>query len=355
MGSVGNEMKITNIKVETEIVPVKHQFVWRKGLRGSGKEQDTAKITVETDEGVTGVSYSSHGAMVKDMIERSIGPDLVGFDPLMKEYLWHRVWEMDRLEETPIYGLGLVDIALWDLNAKVANMPLWKMLGGFRDRIPVYASTVTYATIEEFLEIADQCIDYGFRAIKLHAWGDPKQDAKLGQALRNHVGPDIELMYDGSAGFDLVDAIYVGRALGEAGFFWYEEPMREFNIDAYRRLRDKVDIPLLSGETSDGAHFNIADFIAFDACGDGAHQHALQGRRDRRDAHRASSAVVQYARRGAWRRHGESGDRLRDSEYDLVRVAGEDQSDQDRAGDRAGRVHFTAGRAGDWVGVLSGG
>lgn len=257
-------MKITDIKVETSIVPVKHQFVWRKGLPGSGTQHDVARITVETDEGVSGTSFSSHGTMVKDMIERSIAPDLLGHDPLMKEYLWHRVWELDRLEETPIYGLGLIDIALWDLNAKVAGMPLYQMLGGFRDRIPCYASTVTYSSIEEFLDIADQCIDYGFRAIKLHAWGDPKKDAKLGQALRAHVGPDIELMYDGSAGFDLVEAIYVGRALAEAGFFWYEEPMREFNIDAYRRLRDKVDIPLLSGETSDGAHFNIADFIAFD-------------------------------------------------------------------------------------------
>lgn len=72
-------------------------------------------------------------------------------------------------------------------------------------------------------------------------------------------------MYDGSAGFDLLDAIYVGRALGEAGFLWYEEPMREFNIGAYQRLREKVDIPLLSGETSDGAHFNIADFIEMKA------------------------------------------------------------------------------------------
>jgi L-alanine-DL-glutamate epimerase-like enolase superfamily enzyme len=293
-------VKITDIKVETSIVPVKHQFVWRKGLPGSGTHHDTAKITVETDEGVTGVAYSGHGAMVKDMIERSIKPDLLGYDPLMKEYLWHRVWELDRLEETPIYGLGLIDIALWDLNAKVANMPLYKMLGGFRDRIPVYASTVTYSTIEEFLEIADQCLDLGFRAIKLHAWGDPKQDAKLGQALRNHVGPDIELMYDGSAGFDLVDAIYVGRALAEAGFFWYEEPMREFNIDAYRRLRDKVDIPLLSGETSDGAHFNS----------------------------------------------------LRYSEHHLVRVAGEDQSGDRRAGDRSGRLHLAAGRARNWLGVL---
>ena len=72
-------------------------------------------------------------------------------------------------------------------------------------------------------------------------------------------------MYDGSAGFDLLDAIYLGRALHEAGFFWYEEPMREFNIEAYRRLAEAVDIPLLSAETSDGAHYNVADFIRFGA------------------------------------------------------------------------------------------
>ena len=259
-------MKITDIRVETAIVPVEHQFVWRKGLPGSGTEQDTIRIIIETDDGITGEARGSHGAIMRDIVDRRLRPDLGGHDPLMKEELWKRVWELDRLEEIPIYGLGLVDIALWDLTAKAAGLPLYKLIGGFRDRIPAYASTVTYSTIEEFLEIADQCLEAGFKAIKLHAWGDSKADVKLGQALRNHVGPDIELMYDGSAGFDLLDAIYVGRGLGEAGFFWYEEPMREFNIDAYRRLRDKVEIPLLSGETSDGAHYNIADFIAADAC-----------------------------------------------------------------------------------------
>ncbi len=259
-------MKITNIRVETEIVPVVHQFVWRKGLPGSGTEQEMIRLTIETDEGLTGRAEASHGAIMRDIVDRRLRPDLVGRDPLMKEDLWKRVWELDRIEEIPLYGLGLVDIALWDLTAKAAGLPLYKLLGGYRNRIPAYASTVTYGTVEEFLEIADQCLAAGFRAIKLHAWGDPRADAKLGQALRAHVGPDIELMYDGSAGFDLLDAIYVGRALGEAGFLWYEEPMREFNIDAYRRLHNQVDIPLLSGETSDGAHYNIADFIANDAC-----------------------------------------------------------------------------------------
>ncbi len=206
--------------------------------------------------------------------------------------------------------------------------------------------------IEEFLEIADQCLELGFRAIKLHAWGDPKQDAKLGQALRNHVGPDIELMYDGSAGFDLVDAIYVGRALAEAGFFWYEEPMREFNIDAYRRLRDKVDIPLLSGETSDGAHFNIADFIAFNACemvrtsthfkggvtGAMRIAHLAQSFNMRAEVHGGGMANLAIC--------------LRDSEYHLVRIAGENQPGHHRAGHWPGWVHLSARRAGNWVGFL---
>ena len=115
---------------------------------------------------------------------------------------------------------------------------------------------------EEFLEVADQCLELGYPAIKLHAWGDARADAELCQRLRDHVGPDIDLMYDGSAGFDLPDAIYLGRALSEANYRWYEEPIREFSITAYKWLSERVDVPLLVGETSDGSHLNTADFIA---------------------------------------------------------------------------------------------
>jgi L-alanine-DL-glutamate epimerase-like enolase superfamily enzyme len=69
-------------------------------------------------------------------------------------------------------------------------------------------------------------------------------------------------MYDGSAGFDLMDAVYLGRVLSDNGYLWYEEPMREFSVTAYKRLAERVDVPLLVGETSDGAHMNSGDFIA---------------------------------------------------------------------------------------------
>ena len=184
----------------------------------------------------------------------------------MKEHLWREVWEIDRIEEMPIYALGMVDIALWDLTAKVAGLPLYKVIGGYRDRIPAYASTVTFGTPRSSSTSPTSASTMDSGRSSCTPGAIPKRTRKLGQDLRNHVGPDIDLMYDGSAGFDLVDAIYVGRALAEAGFFWYEEPMREFNIDAYRRLAQsgRYSAPLRR-KRSDGAHYNIADFIAFDA------------------------------------------------------------------------------------------
>lgn len=111
-------------------------------------------------------------------------------------------------------------------------------------------------------EVADQCLELGYPAIKLHAWGDARRDAELCVALREHVGDQVPLMYDGSAGFDLMDAVYLGRALSEAGYLWYEEPMREFSVTAYKRLGERVDVPLLVAEVSQGAHMSTADFIA---------------------------------------------------------------------------------------------
>lgn len=258
-------MLITNVTVELIEERVERTFRWREGLPGSGTTRRNAWLRIETDEGITGAALMWHGPIIAELVDERLREMLVGQDPLMKERLWERAWEIDRIEEFPIYALGLADIALWDITAQVAGLPLYQVIGGYRDRIPAYASTVTFETTEEFLHVADQCLDYGFKAIKLHAWGDYRKDAKLCQDLRKHVGDEIDLMYDGSAGFDLMESLYVARALEEANYLWLEEPMREFSIDSYRRLAEAVLIPILSGETSDGAHYNIADFITFGA------------------------------------------------------------------------------------------
>jgi L-alanine-DL-glutamate epimerase-like enolase superfamily enzyme len=256
-------MKISSVTVELRNVPAHAPpFVWRAGLPGSEPEIVAGVLRIGTDDGVEGVANCRRGVILEDLVDRRIRQELLGEDPLRREWLWHRMWELDRIEEFPVYVLGLVDIALHDLAGKALGVPAYELLGGYRSEIPAYASTVTFSSVAEYLDVADQCLALGYPAIKLHAWGDARRDGELAQALRAHVGDGVDLMYDGSAGFDLPDAVYLGRALSEAGYRWYEEPIREFSITSYRWLAERVDVPLLVAETSDGAHMNTADFIA---------------------------------------------------------------------------------------------
>lgn len=247
----------------------KPAFSWREGLPGSPPDSEGGVLRITTEDGAEGVAFTRNGVQLKDLVDRRLREEMVGRDALQRELAWHRMWEVDRVEEMPIYLLGIVDVALWDLAAKAASLPLHRLLGGFRESIPAYASTSTFASVEEYLEVADQCLALGFPAIKLHAWGDVRRDARLCEALREHVGPDVPLMYDGSAGFDLPAAVWLGRVLARLGFAWYEEPMREFSVHGYRQLARAVEVPLLVAETSDGSHMNIADFIVAGTAGAG--------------------------------------------------------------------------------------
>jgi len=256
-------MKITNIDVVLEDRPgFPPGTLWRKNIPGPDTSTTGAWLVIETDAGITGFASAPRGVIFKDYVDRRFRSEFIGQDPLMREYLWERVWELDRIERFAPNMTHVFDVALWDIAAKQANLPVYKLLGGFRDSLPAYASTVTYSSIEEFLDIADQALALGYPAIKLHAFGDAKKDALLGEKLRAHVGDDVPLMYDGSAGFDLEDAVYLGNALYDSGFAWYEEPMREFSVTAYKWLGERVRIPLLLGEVTDGAHMSAGDFLA---------------------------------------------------------------------------------------------
>ncbi|WP_421724669.1 enolase C-terminal domain-like protein [Bauldia sp.] len=261
-------MKITDIKcyVLEEPHPLPH-FRWRAGLPGSGDGTPldqlvrTAVLRMDTDAGITGWWHEGRrGDMVADLVRRRL-KSLIGSNPLLTEQLWQRVWEIDRVEEIHMGLLGIVDLMAWDIKSKRAGMPVYQMLGGIDPKIPAYASTVTWETMDEYERYIKLCRDEGFTAFKLHAWGDWRADAELSANLRRWVGPDADLMFDGSAGWDLVTAIEFGRVLQDQGFLWYEEPMREFDLVSYAKLCEKLHIPILAAETSDGCHWNAATWI----------------------------------------------------------------------------------------------
>ncbi len=256
-------MKIIGVTVEAAgSVQHPQPRPWRIGLPRRPLAARPGFLVIHTDAGITGRARVERVEPIEDFVERHLRAELVGLDPLDREYIWHRVWEVNRLEyvSTPLFGV--VDIALWDLAGKAAGVPVHKLIGSFRPSIPAYASTVTFSSIEEYLDVADQCIELGYAGIKLHAWGDAKKDARLSERLREHVGAELDLMYDGSAGFDLADAVYLGKALSGAEYLWYEEPMREFSVTSYKWLGERVDVPLLVAEVTEGAHLSAGDFLA---------------------------------------------------------------------------------------------
>lgn len=264
-------MKIIDIRAYViEDDHPRYPFRWRKGLAGSGdgtpenERPRSAILRMDTDEGITGAVKIADGEAVASLTRRRL-KSLIGENPLLTERLWTLIWELDRVEEFHMRHLGLIDQLAWDIKAKKAGLPVYQLVGGNSDRIPVYASTVTWDTMDEYERHIKECIDVGFTAFKLHAWGDPKEDARLSRNLRKWTGDDAVLTFDGSAGWDLVTSLWFGRVLEDVGFYWYEEPMREFDLGSYRKLASDLNIPVLAAETSDGCHWNAATWIEMGA------------------------------------------------------------------------------------------
>ncbi len=239
-------MKITGVKVH-HIEWERGPYHWRDGIMPNGPAGKTALLRILTDEGVEGMSSYKAAANIEE-----VKYQLIGEDPLNRERIWHKFWRNLRTSNLG-FAIGPVDCALWDLFGKVSNKPVYKLLGGMRDRIPAYASTVTLDSLDEFMDLADECLDKGYKAIKLHAWGRLQEDAELCRALRQKVGDDIELMYDASSMFNTFeDAVWFGRQLEAQDYFWYEEPIDHFNITALARLAKELDIPLAVAEATHG-------------------------------------------------------------------------------------------------------
>jgi L-alanine-DL-glutamate epimerase-like enolase superfamily enzyme len=255
-------MKITDIKCYVlPYVPQHPGFHWRAGLNMGIYSADytsySAIMRVETDEGYVGHAGGG-GYRFADVVRRYLKPEFVGIDPLMTEHIWHRMWELHRLG---LQELVAMDLACWDIKSQAAKLPLYQILGGNNPKVPAYASTVTWDTMEEYERHIKECCDEGFFAFKLHATGDAKWDAQLSHNLRTWVGDDADLMFDASGGWDYVTSLWFGRQLEEANFLWYEEPMREYDLPSYAELCASLDIPILGAETCEGAHWNMATWI----------------------------------------------------------------------------------------------
>jgi L-alanine-DL-glutamate epimerase-like enolase superfamily enzyme len=219
-------------------------------------------VRVKTDEGLEGVAGASTylGATGVAAAVAEMKPLLIGEDPLYREKIWQRLNEVSILMVPP-HSIAVLDCALWDLAGRAAGLPVYKLLGAQRDRVTAYASSLTYSTLADFQREIDAYLKSGFRAVKLHVWGDPDRDIELCTAIRNQVGPAIPLMVDAVGSYSLNDALRVGRKLDELGFEWFEMPLRDSHIAAYKTLADALDIAVTSGEVHTRTYQEAANYL----------------------------------------------------------------------------------------------
>lgn len=185
------------------------------------------------------------------------GPCLLGHNPLDIDVLWHTMWQttLDFARRGVMMGaISGLDMALWDLKGKALACPVWRLMGGQRvDRLSCYATGMYFRDLPD-AELIDaliaEAVDYmrqGFAGVKVKSGKTAAFDMELLTRVRQAL-PDSLLLCDANHAYDFPEAMRIGRLLDELGYGWFEEPLSPEHPEMYRRLQDRLHLPLAAGE-----------------------------------------------------------------------------------------------------------
>lgn len=232
-------------------------------------------VRIHTDTGITGLGHVDSSGIHR------IGPDgkpvpagtalaaknefaplLIGEDPLDTERLWSKMFASTHRRGWSLSGwtlpqmmtaIAAMDMALWDVKGKAANMPVYKLLGAYRDRVPCYVAGGYYREGKTVAMLFDECKRYaddGFKAVKLRVGGVPlEEDVERVRTAREAVGPDVALMVDANGAYTLEQAIEAARAFAPMNLFWFEDPAPWYDeIAGPGKLTEVTGVPTAAGE-----------------------------------------------------------------------------------------------------------
>lgn len=263
-------MKITDIIVN-RVRPPQEQNA--RALTGNPSR---LLLQIHTDEGITGISEgggSGNLAVTRAYIEELIKPILVGKDPTRPRKIWELLTLGDGQQATrfPSQIVGSIDVALWDISGKSANLPIYQLLGGAkRTDIPLYWSRGNgwSKSPEEMLEEIQEGYDKGYRAFKVRMdWrdyrqdSDPKKDLAIFQKCREWLPDDCPLSFDANCGYSVPTAIEQGRRFEQLGIAHFEEPLPQYDFPGLKQVVDALDCAVSTGEQEISA-WRFRDLIA---------------------------------------------------------------------------------------------
>ena len=252
-------MKITEVRpiLLSQVYTDEEVWGWSGG---EVRVWNSALVQVFTDAGVYGLGEMGTGHYLPEAaasICNSISQMLIGKDPFEIEVLQRKLYKLGANWGRRGLAMGVIsgiENALWDLKGKALGVPVHSLLGGkHRDRIRAYASGGMAKPLDD---LRDEVIGYrerGFTAVKVRGGFSARRDVEIARAVREAVGPDMDVMLDAGQGYvpepwSVTEAIRVTEAMAELNLFFLEEPIRTDEIESYSRVREASKVPIAGGE-----------------------------------------------------------------------------------------------------------
>jgi L-alanine-DL-glutamate epimerase-like enolase superfamily enzyme len=250
------DLRVDSIAVDHYEIPLPK--VLTDSTHGEMRHFAVVMARVRTNEGVSGLGYTytvgkTGGAAVRAHLEHDLAPLLIGEDPRRVERLWERMWwalHYVGRGGAACFAISAVDIALWDLKAKLAGEPLWRFLGGHDPLVKVYAGGIDLEMPpEELREQTHANLERGFRAIKMKV-GRARlaDDVARVAAMREMLGNEFPLMVDANMRWSPEQAVGAARAFRDFDVYWLEEPTIPDDIEGHVRIARDGGLPIAAGE-----------------------------------------------------------------------------------------------------------
>jgi L-alanine-DL-glutamate epimerase-like enolase superfamily enzyme len=259
------QIKITGIETDLLRVPAEP---YSDAIHDFGGDGGGVVLRLKTDAGITGWGYSNFGMVaggprvVQTILESEIKPVIVGQDPAFPKRIRADLWralEYQGVQSVTQFAMSVVDIAVWDILGKAAGLPVYKMLGAVRDRMPAYAMCGWYRQNDkdhsQYKRTINETLEIGYRAFKVKVGRyDLDDDMERIEVGFKTAGKGIRIMVDANQAFTRPEALRRGRAYQQAGCFWLEEPVVPYDHECYAEIAAALDMRVAGGENEYNKH-----------------------------------------------------------------------------------------------------
>jgi L-alanine-DL-glutamate epimerase-like enolase superfamily enzyme len=259
------QIKITGLETDLLRVPAEP---YSDAIHDFGGDGGGVVLRLKTDAGITGWGYSNFGMVaggprvVQTILESEIKPVIVGQDPAFPKRIRADLWralEYQGVQSVTQFAMSVVDIAVWDILGKAAGLPVYKMLGAVRDRMPAYAMCGWYRQNDkdhsQYKRTINETLEIGYRAFKVKVGRyDLDDDMERIEVGFKTAGKGIRIMVDANQAFTRPEALRRGRAYQQAGCFWLEEPVVPYDHEGYAEIAAALDMRVAGGENEYNKH-----------------------------------------------------------------------------------------------------